>query len=82
MSKMKYVLLFVVIVLCALLVTTSYTFAHPGGGPPFLKINGVYADTDSYSPQLEDISQSLYEKGEELLFEIDTTALNVPPKIV
>ncbi len=57
-------------------------FAHAGGGPPFVKINNIFANTNPYSPALEDKAPENYLTSQPIDFLVDTQALNVPPDII
>ena len=67
----------------------SITYAHVGGGPPFLSINGKYADTNPFFsndptinvPQDTNLYTNPIIVGEPIRFIIDTEKLLVPPDI-
>ena len=70
------------ITICLSLVVVPLAMAHPGGGPPFLKVNGVIANTNPYSPLQEDNAPGKYIVGQNIEFRIDSKALGVPQEIV
>lgn len=63
-------------------------YAHAGGGPPFLKINGTFSQTNKLYAGGTNISVSQDDAPEKYLvntpieFEIDTTQLQVPKEIL
>lgn len=85
---MKKVLIF--LITFYVLLTTNYkpASAHVGGGPPFLVVNGVYAQTNPYffnDPSInipQDYTGKTYLVNNPIDLFVDTKQLMVPPDIV
>lgn len=86
-SGMRFVGISIVAVLLLGLFPQT-VLAHSGGGPPFLLINGTYAQTNPYylgGPQVpvsQDLPPEKYIVNEPLQLVIDTTKLQVPKDII
>ncbi len=70
------------------LILPKHVLAHIGGGPPFLKVNGVFAQTNPYyfNDDTINIPQDVNPQGSFVVNQpvdlfIDTTQLQVPPEI-
>lgn len=81
--------LFIFLIAFYVLLTTHYepAFAHVGGGPPFLEVNGVYAQTNPYffnDPTInipQDYTGKTYVINKPIELFIDLNQLLVPPDI-
>lgn len=77
--------LFTFYILCS--IADKPVSAHIGGGPPFLEVNGVYAQTNPYffnDPTInipQDYTGKTYLANKAIEFFVDTNQLLVPPDI-
>ncbi len=84
---MKCVFLSLEILVLGSLFIAQNSFAHVGGGPPFLKINGIYTPTNvlyfgvSKITVPQDIAPANYVVNQPISFFVDTTQLLLPPDI-
>ncbi|HSW96551.1 MAG TPA: PKD domain-containing protein [Candidatus Saccharimonadales bacterium] len=84
---MKRLFLFLVTVYLLLTLTHKSVFAHVGGGPAFLEVNGVYAQTNPYffnDPHInipQDYTGKTYLVNKPIEVFIDLNQLLVPPDI-
>lgn len=73
-----------------LLLTTSISqaFAHTGGGPPFVTVNGELAGTNPYYQGTsninvpQDVLKASFLPQEKITFTIDKTKLSLPPNVL
>src|SRR5438309_10290416 len=78
---MKHIWLFSLAFFALLLFVPQKAFAHVGGGPPFVKVNGQYCPNDNYFqgsstmniPQ--DLAPGVYLPNQPIQFEVDLNRL-------
>lgn len=85
---MRKIFLSVSLGIFGLFTTIHQSFAHVGGGPPFLEINGGYAVTNPYYQGeaafnvTQDIApKEIYPVNQPIHFEVDTSKLLIPPEV-
>lgn len=89
MRLVKNVCIFIFAFLILSTILYGKIYAHTGGGPPFLEINGIYAQTNPYYlgnasinlPQ-DNSPDSFYLVDRPIEFKIDTKQLLIPQEIV
>lgn len=77
---LKMMILFSVILFFYFFLPTN-SYAHAGGGPPFVKVNGTYCPNDPYFQNIslinipQDIAPQIYQRNQDVHFEVDLTYL-------